>query len=229
MEGQQAEGVYMEEIIEQIGGSEYLKKLPEKLSGFVLTHQYSRDDQVYKIFSYHNQQQRRSFSVIYDNATKEYIARVTVGLVEFCDIAYIVADLAALEKVLAGHLENTLSQLGCFDIKNLDLIFREKKIAEWAYAAQLPVQAAGFELFIRPEQPLKIINGSYIILDYSDFSSDSNLIIYYNIYRDEFFGELRIKKTPQMAAVFETKLLSELEEKLSLYLVSTLEDMRKQI
>lgn len=219
----------MEEIIKQICDSEHLQKLPEALHGFKLIPEFIKEDTVYRIFRYCNQDQRRSFSVIYDNATKEFIAKITVGLVVFCDISYIVADLAALEKVLAEHLDHTLTKLGCFNVQDLDLIFREKKIVEWSYAAQLPEQIAGFELFIRPEQPLKIINGSYIILDYSDFSSDSNLIIYYNIYRDEFFGEMRIKRTLQMAANFETKLLSELADKLSLYLVPALEDMRKQI
>ncbi|MPM86114.1 hypothetical protein SDC9_133197 [bioreactor metagenome] len=219
----------MQQIIDQLNEWQYIQQLPSELHGFILQKDFKEDGSIYHIFTYINQRQRRSFSILYDHSTKEYIARITAGLIEFCDIAYIVADLEMLEKLLKERLEKTLLQLGIFDINDLDSVFREKKIVEWPYAAGLPQTIDGFELYIKPAEPLKIINGSYVILDYSDFSSESNLILYYNIYRDEFFGEIRIKRTPQMAAVFESKSLPELEEKLELYLTSTLEEIRNQL
>jgi hypothetical protein len=58
---------------------------------------------------------------------------------------------------------------------------------------------------------------------------ESNLIIYYNIYRDEFFGEIRIHRIPQMAAAFDAHTLPELEAKLNTHLEQTLKDMRLQL
>ncbi len=219
----------MEKIIEEVKQSAYLENLPPVLSGFELNKIFAVDGQQVIIFTYDNKEQKRSFSILYDSTTKEYIGRVTAGLVEFSDIGYIVPDRSTLEKVLAEHLSATLDKLGRFAPENLESIFKEKKILEWPYAAQLPQEIAGFSLYIKPPQPLKIINGSYIILDYSDFLSESNLIIYYNIYRDEFFGEVRIRRTPRMAAVFETKTLAELEEQLALHLAPTLLDIRAQL
>jgi len=219
----------MQQVISKINEWEYIHKLPPTINGFVFSKELSESGTLFHLFTYANESARRSFSVLYDHATKEFIARIKVGLIEFCDIAYIVADLEMLENVLEKRLETTLSRLGFFDINDLNSIFLEKKIVEWQYAAKLPQVFAGFELYIKPLEPLKIINGSYVILNYTDFLSESDLIIYYNIYRDEFFGELRIRRTPQMAAVFESKQLSELEEKLELYLNPTLENMRCQI
>ncbi|MEG6584645.1 hypothetical protein [Dendrosporobacter sp. 1207_IL3150] len=219
----------MEEIIKKIADWEYIRKLPQEIHGFRLIENMVDSGVVYNIFTYINESARRQFAVVYDSATKEYVARITVGLTEYCDISYIVSDLSMLETVLIQQLEKTLLRLAVFDINNLDYIFREKRIIDWHYSEQLPRNIAGFDLYINPQQPLKIINGSYIILDYSHFFSESNLIIYYNIYRDEFFGEIRINRTPQMASAFESKTLSDLEDKLSLHLIPTLEQMKKSI
>ena len=57
-----------------------------------------------------------------------------------------------------------------------------------------------------------MLNGSYIIFDYSDFALESNFIIYYNEFRSEFYGEARIKNIPEMNYTFDSDSLLELEE-----------------
>jgi hypothetical protein len=105
----------------------------------------------------------------------------------------------------------------------------DKKIVEWNYKDKLKQEIAGFTLYIKSDEPVKVINGSYIIIDYSDFATESNLIIYYNVFRDEFFGEIRIRRTPQMISAFDTSDLSELAAKLDEKLAETLEQVREQI
>jgi len=219
----------MQEIITQVSEWSVLQKLPADICGFRLVIELQECEGQYRIFTYDNPVRRRIFTVVYDSVTKEFLARVTIGLIEFCDISFIVGDLKALQRVLSDRMEKTLISLGRFDVNSLDSIFIEKKIIEWAEKLQLPHTIAGFDLNITPMEPVKIINGSYIVLDYSDFSTESNLIIYYNIYRDEFFGEVRIKRTPQMAADFDVKTLPELQEKLTMHLKPTLEKMRNKL
>lgn len=36
---------------------------------------------------------------------------------------------------------------------------------DWEYIDNLPKEIDGFKLFINPKEPVKIINGSYIIID----------------------------------------------------------------
>ena len=75
----------------------------------------------------------------------------------------------------------------------------------------MPDVLDGFSLFIRPDAPFPVANGSYIILDYTDFSINSNFVIYFNIFRDEFFGESRIAGVPTVTYDFDAKNLPRLE------------------
>lgn len=216
----------MEKIIEEVGNWVFLKGLADELEGFHLKRILKQEGMKYVLFSYCQDEQHRSFTVLYDHATRDFLARIVFGLTEFCDTTFIVNNLAALERILCEKMRQTLRCLLVFDENTLESNFIEKKILEWNYGHNLPERIADFELFISPCKPLKIINGSYIIIDYSDFQLESNLIIYYNIYRDEFFGEIRIKRTPQMTATFDALSLAELEDKLEAHLVTTLNDIR---
>ena len=83
-------------------------------------------------------------------------------------------------------------------------------------------------MVITPEAPVRVLNGSYIVFDYSDFALKSNFIIYYNEFRCEFFGEARILNIPEMNYVFDSKSLPELEEKLKSHLTDRLQEIRRR-
>ncbi len=219
----------MEKIIEQVTQWDFLQKVPQELFGFTLINEMMACGSQYRIFTYNNSVRHRSFSILYDEATKEFLARIVIGLTEFCDISFITGDIVSLEKILKERLERTLRGLANFDPASLCLRFRQKKISEWAYVAQLPKQLSGFELFINPQESVKALNGSYVIIDYSDFATESNFTVNYNIYRDEFFSEIRLKRTPIMTADFDAKTLVELEGRLTEKLHQTLESLRLKL
>ncbi|MBP2650650.1 MAG: hypothetical protein H6Q74_1475 [Firmicutes bacterium] len=217
----------MDEIVETVDKWTFMESLPKTWAGFTLGVEKNQLGEQYNIFSYSNNEKRRSLSLLYDNLTKDYLVRIKVGMTEYYDINYIVGNLEALEETLKTRLEDTLNELG--GKQHYESIFREKQILEWPYIAKLPAKAVGFELFISPSQAVKMINGSYIVLDYSDFSAASNLIIYYNVFRDEFFGELRPKMTPMMTVLFDARQLDDLANKLENNLVPELESLRRMI
>lgn len=221
--------LYMEKIIAQIEKWEFLKTLPKVFEKFTLKVELEKHDTQYSIFTYQNKEEYKSFSVLFDQATKEYFARTTIGLTEYFDVNFIVADIGQLENLLAQRLEIVLLGLSFFERENIDSIVHDKKIMDWQYQEVLPQNLWGFELFIKPSEPVKVINGSYIIVDYSDFEMKSNLTIYYNIFRDEFFGETRIKGTPAMIAAFDTKDLEELQKIIASQLAAELEKIRTQL
>ena len=53
------------------------------------------------------------------------------------------------------------------------------------------------------------------------FAAQSNFIIYYNVFRDEFFGEAKIHRIPEITYEFDSSELKDLrlklEEKLGKY------------
>lgn len=91
----------------------------------------------------------------------------------------------------------------------------------------MPETLEGYQLFIKPQQPVKINNGSYIIIDYVDFTHASDVTIYYNMYRDEFFGEARIHSIPDVTYDFDSNELVELQEKLEKHLVPRMREARQ--
>lgn len=219
----------MEKIIQQVQAWEFIAKLPAEFVGFRLKMELEERGTQYCMFSYYNEEWHKSFSVLYDAATKEYFARTTIGLTEYFDVNFIVSNLEMLEKLLRERLKKSLTSLAVFSKDDLDSIVIDKQILEWSYGRGLPEEIAGFQLFIKPYEPVRIINGSYIIIDYSDFYNESSFVIYYNIFRDEFFGEVRLRRTPQMSAVFDTYTLDELENNIRAHLTKVLENMRSQL
>lgn len=219
----------MEEIIKAVEAWQYIGALPQEMHGFRLQHDRQVEGDVYRIFCYENVLRHRKVTVYYHAETKEYKLKTAIGLTEFCDVNFISPNLAQMEAILQERLEETIRDLAFFRQEKLDSIVIDKKILEWAYVNRLPENVEGFSLFISPKEPVRIINGSYIVLDYCDFTNASNFIIYYNVYRDEFFGEARIRMIPEMNYVFDSKELDELEEKMELYFVKRLKEIRAKL
>lgn len=219
----------MEDRIKEIEAWQYLKELPEEIYGFRLCYEQRAQGDAYVIFSYENPARHRKLLVYYHAETKEYKLKTVIGLTEFCNINFIRADLDKMEAILKEGLEDAVKELAFFQREKLDSIVIDKKILEWDYINRLPETIEGFSRFISPSEPVRIINGSYIILDYCDFENESNFIIYYNIFRDEFFGEARIRMIPEMNYVFDAKELDELEEKMELYFSNRLKEIRANL
>mgnify|MGYP001675677303 FL=1 len=198
------------------------------LEGFSYRRDMHVEEDIYALFSYENNAMHRAASAYYHEETKEYKLSVQIGLTNFCHIEFIAPNIAAFEKRLDEHLRKLLVELVTFDPKTISSIVCKKKIMEWEYGKSLPAELEGFELFISPEKPLKITNGSYIILDYSDFSIASNFVIYYNIFRDEFFGEGRVHGIPEINYLFDSHDLAGLATKLEHHLAARLQDIRQK-
>jgi hypothetical protein len=219
----------MEKVAEQVRTWSFLQTLPESLAEFTLQQEFQQCGTQFNIFTYGNSARQRFFSVLYDEATDDFLCRVTIGLNQYYDVNFIVNDLPSLEAVLAAKMERLLIGLTQFEQNEISSVFFEKKITEWDFAAQLPAEAAGFSLFIQPREPIKVINGSFVIIDYSDFPAESNLIIYYNVFRDDFYGEIHLRRLPRTIGLFDARTLPELSDRLSLHLVPVLEQMRCEL
>ena len=218
----------MGKVVEKIRIWPFLQTLPERMAGFTLTRELQQCDTQFKIFTYEKPEQHRFFSVLYDAATEDFLSRVTIGLTEYYDLNFIVNDLPSLETVLAAKMERLLIGLTQFEKSEISSAFLEKKITEWDFSA-LSAEVAGFSLFIRPAEPIKVINGSFAIIDYSDFQAASNLIIYYNVFRDDFYGEIHLRRLPRTIGLFDARTLPDLIERLNLHLLPVLEQMRCEL
>lgn len=215
-------------IAEECKDWNYLDKLPDEVHGFQLKKLQKIEEDRFDLFMYSNEHLHKSLVAYYHAETHEYKLRVCIGFFEFCRIEFITPTRDKFQQILDDQLIPLISSLVAFDSKTVSSLILNKGICTWAYARKLPEELEGYQLFIRPEEPQRINNGSYIIIDYVDFSRESDVSIYYNMYRDEFFGEARIRKIPDVNYDFDSHDLSELQEKLEQYLIPRLREVRSR-
>lgn len=207
----------------------FLDELPQQMLGYVLDAQTKEVGGRTQLFGYYNEQRKLSFCAMYDKNTKEYSVRRQMGLTEFCDIDFCMEKQEGFERLLRERMKASMEQMACFAEANVDSIVVKKGILEWGRELELPQQRNGFSLYIAPHEPIRVINGSYIVLDYSDFASESNLVFYYNMFRDDFFAEIRIQRLPEMTTLFDSATTKELSAKMAQHLDETLQYMRNKI
>lgn len=215
--------------MEELENWSLLEKLPKQVEGFTLDLTKKEVGRRITFFTYTYQLKRQKVIGLYDLDTKDYMVRVIAGLNEYFDVHYIHSSQSGFEKVITERFPRTLCQLAVFKPENLESLITDTGVLDWAYGHELPKQYGAFELYIPPYEPFQVINGSYIVLDYSDFARESNLLIYYNVYRDEFFGEIRIFRTPEMTLKFDAKNIHELKVKLDENLISTLDWIEQRL
>ena len=210
-------------------GWEYPDTLPGSYQGFSLQYEKQWEGLLYRIFSYRDEAARRSASIVYDNNTQEYMLRLKIGLTEFCDVQFIHNDLQAFEAILRNALLPRLETLRQCLPERMESLFRNKKITDWACEFDFPPQINGFEMFLSPQHCFQFTNGSYLIIDYSDFAQDSSLRFYYNVFRDDFFAEYLVKGAPQATQRFDVKTLPELAERITRDLNAATAELRARI
>lgn len=213
-------------IKEETASWEYMQELPDTWQGFTLDREPAVGKDKYDLYRYVNEEWHKSAIVYFHEETHEYKVRLKIGLIEFCRIEFITSSLAEFEELLKAQFEQMLHDMAEFNPATLSSIVVDKKILTWEAGQELPAEKEGFSLFIRPQEPVKINNGSYIVIDYVNFALESSFTVYYNIYRDEFFAEARIWNIPDVSYEFDASDLEELEEKLRSRMTARLQQVR---
>ena len=203
----------------------FFENLPIESHGFKLEILNSESEKRFNLFRY--RLTHREALGFFNEETKEFNLQLSIDLLDFCDIRFIAGNIDRFAENLKNFLPDELKRLGSSDVENLSELVREKKITEWNF--DLPARIENFTLEIQPRDLFEIPNGSYLIIDYCDFESESSFSIIYNLFRDEFFCEERIHRNPDINYEFESTSLDELQSKLEEHLVESITAMRQQI
>ena len=205
----------------------FAEELPAEIDGFELKKIFAPDEDKFIFYTYADEKIHCALTTYFHEETSEFKVRQKIGLTEFCLTNFFTEDFKTFKALLDAQLDNVIKNLrGCRN-KKLNNFLREKKIDTWAYGKNLPATLEGFELFIKPAAPVEVTNGSFIIINYADFAINSDFVLYYNIYSDEFSGETRINGAPHVSYAFDAKTLKDLEAKLKENLVSELLSIRR--
>ncbi|MBR4904777.1 MAG: hypothetical protein IKZ53_08895 [Selenomonadaceae bacterium] len=205
----------------------FAENLPVEIEGFTLKKIFAPIEDKFIFYTYDDEKIHCGLTTYFHEETKEFKVRQKIGLTEFCLTNFFTEDFAHFKELLDAELDGVIKNLRGLRDKKLNPFLREKKIDKWTYGQNLPATLEGFELFINPVAPVEVTNGSFIIINYTDFAINSDFVLYYNVYTDEFSGESRINGSPHVTYAFDAKNLDKLEVKLKKNLITELKAIRK--
>ena len=214
-----------EELKNKIAALKF-ENLPDELEGFAVKKIFAEADDKFIFFSCDDNENHCGVTIYFHEETAEFKVREKIGLTEFCLTKFFTEDFAHFKKILDAQLVDVLKNLRGVRKNFPNRFLREKKIDAWSYGKNLPAMLEGFELFINPSAPVEVTNGSFIIINYADFKTDSDFVLTYNVYTDEFSGEKKIHGAPHVTYTFDSKTLEELEDKLKENLSAELSSIR---
>lgn len=201
--------------------------LPEEVDGFTLNNISAAVEDKFIFFAYVDDKAHSAVKTYFHEETQEFKVSQRIGLTEFCLTNFFTEDFTHFKELIDAQLVDVIKNLRGIKNKSLNRFLRDKKIDTWTYGLELTAQVEGFELFISPAAPVEVTNGSFIIINYADFAINSDFVLYYNIYTDEFSGERRINGAPQVVYTFDAKTLDELTDKLKNNLADELKAIRQ--
>ena len=214
-------------ILAEIETTKFFDELPAEISGYTLNKIFSEDGDKFFYFSYDNEKIHRNFAAYFHEETFEYKVRVKIGLTEFCQTKFFCSNFETFTEILNAEIKTAIENLSAPVDTKADFLIAEQNFSAWEYPKTLPENLEGFELFITPEKPVKITNGSYIILNYSNFATNSDFTIFYNVYTNNFSGESKINLATNVSYLFDSENLKDLEANLKKNLATELKQIKK--
>ena len=205
----------------------FAENFPAEIDGFALKKIFAVEEDKFIFFAYADEKIHCGLTAYFHEETKEFKVRQKICLTEFCLTNFFTEDFKIFQTLLDAQLDGVIKNLRGLRNKIPNNFLREKNFDTWTYGKNLPATSEGFELFINPVAPVEVTNGSFIIINYADFSTNSDFVLYYNIYTDEFSGETRINGAPNVSYAFDAKTLNELEVKLKKNLAAELKEIRR--
>ena len=215
------------EIEAELQEWEFLQQLPKELEGFTLREGTGIKGNILNIASYVDEANHACVDLIYTGETFDYVIVKNLGLHTFRDDRFFTRDKDKFAEVVMSILPSLLQDLGKGKVKDMGYESEVMGFKEWNYWKSLPKQIGNFELYITPDCPLEYINGSWIILDYSDFANGNQLMFLYNSFRNELFAEMKKGYLPLTTEEFNANSLEVLSALLKEKLEKTLTTLEK--
>ena len=216
-----------DKLTAQVAELHFAEDLPAEIEGFALKKIFAVNEDKFIFFTYTDEKIHCTVTTYFHEETAEFKVCQRIGLTEFCLTKFFTEDFAHFKELIDSELVDVIKNLRGLRDGKLNRFLRELKLDTWTYGQNLPNTLEGFELFIKPAAPVEVTNGSFIVVNYADFELNSDFVIYYNIYTDEFGGERRICGSPKVTYNFDAKTLAELEDKLKKNLVDELREIHK--
>ena len=175
-------------LIETVKQWNITSSLPLQVGDFKLTAEQrmireKEKDKEYLIFLYTNADNGWTVRGTINPETNELFVRTDIGMLEFALIEFITEDFNSFRNMVESRLPELIRTYYVDREENFSVLLKNKGITTVDWDSFLPESYAGFRRLIRPNDAVRIINGSYMILAYYDAATRSGLSLMYNILR----------------------------------------------
>ncbi|WP_277288234.1 hypothetical protein [Veillonella montpellierensis] len=217
----------MDKIIEECAKLDYAW-LPSTVGDFSLTIDTCIDGDFYRLFHYQNQAGWR-WEALYDKEVEDYTVHIVMPLFSFVDINFIKTKISEFWHILQERMVQEMEGLFISPENRFTYQYREKGLVNWDFSKYLPSSVGPFTCDITPSNAIKMINGSYIIAEYKDSTNKNGLLLFYNVFRDEFFAELRHHNYPEINHDLDADSIAALEVALDTSLITVLRELENRL
>lgn len=198
---------------DEINERELFSWLPEQIGSFRLdfdTIPEEGEQKRHYYFQYVNDKGER-LQALYDGLVEDYTVHIKLALFDFVEISFIRTSLDSFVEVLKKRLEKELYNLLVEPAENFIYGYVKSGAPSWDFSEALPETVGDFKRLISPDRAVRALNGSYIIAMYKKEQENTGLILFYNVLRNEFFSELRVKSYPKVTHLLDSKSVMQLE------------------
>lgn len=223
-------------MLEELQNWELLRLLPEKIGEFQLEKPFEKKDLEVIIIRYKGPDDY-ALEICYTQETGDFIVVKNVGLFRFRDDRYYCCDKEEFAARLLPNLAGVIGELSGTATYRYPFTAKFLEFDKWRDWEKLPKQHGNFQLYITPDNPLRYLNGSWVLFAYEDRVNKHQLAIFYNEYRNEIFAELKrggiYEYTDKFDVVYDeskyhqkTKMfLQQVTDKIETNLASTLDGL----
>lgn len=198
--------------------------LPSNIGPYVLERTDEQDGRIYKAFRWIDHQSGWEVRAVFDGETAEYMIKIDLNFMTFTQIEVISSDFETfkenVKKLTPGIIEKELIKRD-----HISVLIKDKGFVNWKYETLLPARIETYERVIEPKNPITGLNGSYIIAAYQCKDREAAMIFFYNVYRDEYYGEMRSKGIPLIMHKYDSQTIDEFSKALKSNLEKDLQDL----
>lgn len=199
-------------------------ELPVNIEGYRLKRLDRQEGRIYFAFCWENEETGWQVRALFDEETMDYMVKSDLRLVTFTEIELITGDFEEFKRNMKLLTPKYITK-ELIHRENVSVLVRGKGFMAWDYSSFFPPVIGHYERVIEPSRPLLGLNGSYIIASYECRERETGILFFYNVYRDEYYGELRAKGIPGIIHQYDAKTIPDLEKTIRTHLEKDLEEL----
>ena len=160
----------------------------------------------------------------FDEETKDYMVKMDLRLMTLTQLESITGDFGQFKKRVRELTPKAIEK-ELIHLERVSVLAAVKGFMKWDYEKVMPERMGQYKRIIKPVNPVEGLNGSFIIGAYECRERNIGVLFFYNIYREEYYGELRAGGIPVIVHQYDATTINEFSSHLKAYLEKDLETL----